>query len=70
MLGSIQNRLLTSSSNLQIYNENMSSANNRIRDLDYAEETAKIAKNRILGDASTAVLTQANMSGKDALKLV
>lgn len=70
MLGSIQNRLLTSSSNLQIYNENMSSANNRIRDLDYAEETAKIAKNRILGDASTAVLAQANLSGKDALKLV
>ncbi|MBA2406294.1 MAG: flagellin FliC [Bdellovibrionales bacterium] len=69
-LGSIQNRLITSSNNLTTYHENMSAANNRIRDVDYADESAKQARNSILGDANTAVLAQANMSGQAALKLV
>lgn len=70
ILGSIQNRLTTSSNNLAIYHENMSSANNRIRDLDYAEESAKQAKNSILSSATTSVLAQANMTGQKALKLL
>jgi len=69
-LGSIQNRLITSSNNLSVYHENMSAANNRIRDLDYAEESATQARNSILGDANTAVMAQANTSGQIALKLV
>jgi flagellin len=69
-LGSIQNRLITSSSNLSVYHENMSAANNRIRDLDYAEESATQARNSILGDANTAVMAQANTSGQIALKLI
>jgi hypothetical protein len=36
----------------------MSAANNRIRDLDYAEESATQARNSILGDANTAVMAQ------------
>lgn len=70
VLGSIQNRLLTSSNNLEIYNENMSAANSRIRDTDFAAESATQARNSIVGDASTAVLAQANMSGQNALKLL
>lgn len=69
-VGSLQNRLITSSNNLGIYHENMSAANNRIRDLDYAEESATKARNSIVSDANTAVLAQANMSGKGALKLM
>jgi flagellin len=69
-LGSIQNRLMTSSNNLNIYHENMSAANNRIRDVDYAEESAVHARNQIVGDANTAVMAQANMTGKGALKLL
>lgn len=69
-LGSIQNRLLTSSNNLMLYNENMSSANSRIRDVDFAEESAKLAKNSVLSDAGSAVLTQANTDPKTALKLL
>jgi flagellin len=69
-LGSIQNRLLTSSNNLMLYNENMNAANSRIRDTDYALESANMAKNNILGDASTAVLAQANTTGQSALKLL
>lgn len=69
-LGSIQNRLLTSSNNLMLYNENMNAANSRIRDVDFAIETANLAKNSILNDAGSAVLTQANNDPKTALKLL
>jgi len=69
-LGSIQNRLLSSSNNLNIYTENMSQANSRIRDLDYAVESTVHAKNVITNQASTAVLAQANVSGQVALKLL
>jgi flagellin len=69
-LGSVQNRLLSSSNNLGIYTQNMDSANSRIRDLDYADETAKQARNSILGQAGTAVMAQANTFGSTALKLL
>lgn len=69
-LGSIQNRLITSSNNLAIYHENMSAANNRIRDVDYAQESATKARNSILTDTNTAVMAQANMTGQGALKLL
>jgi flagellin len=69
-LGSIQNRLQTGSANLDIYTENMSAANNRIRDLDYADESAKQARNTIITSASTAVQAQANALGNNALKLL
>lgn len=70
LLGSIQNRLISSSNNLNVYHENMSAANNRIRDVDYAEQSAIHARNGILSDAATAVQVQANTTGKDALKLL
>ena len=69
-LGSIHNRLNNSSNNLSIYTENMSGANSRIRDVDFAEETSKLARNSIIESSSTAVLAQANMSGQNALKLM
>lgn len=69
-LGSIQNRLNSSSNNLSIYTENMSSANSRIRDVDYADETAKQARNSIISSAGTAVQMQANSLGQPALKLL
>jgi flagellin len=70
ILGSLQNRLVSSSNNLQIYNQNMSEANSRIRDTDYAAEAAIHAKESITQAAATSTLAQANISGKMALKLV
>lgn len=70
VLGAIQNRLTSTSNNLQTYTENMSAANSRIRDVDYAEETAKQARNQILTAAGTSVLAQANVNGQNALKLI
>lgn len=70
MLGSVQNRLQTSSNNLQIYHENMSSANSRIRDADFAVESANHARASVVSQANTAVQAQANMHGQNVLKLV
>lgn len=69
-LGALQNRLTSTSSGLQIMSENLSSANSRIRDTDYAEESAKSAKYSILSNAGTSVLSQANASGNMAMKLI
>ena len=69
-LGAIQNRLISTSNNLQTNVENLSAANSRIRDVDYADATATKAKNDILSAAGTSVLAQANMSGQNALKLI
>jgi flagellin len=70
VLGSVQNRLISTTNNLQTFTENMSAANSRIRDVDYADETAKQARNSIISAANTTVLAQANMSSQSALKLI
>ncbi len=69
-LGAIQNRLISTVNNLEVSMENLSAANSRIRDTDYASETARNAKYNILTTAGTAVLAQANASGQLALKLI
>jgi flagellin len=69
-LGAVQNRLTSTIQNLQTTNENLSAANSRIRDTDYASETAIRAKAQILGNAGTSVLAQANAQGSNALKLI
>lgn len=69
-LGAIQNRLISTSNNLAITTENLSAANSRIRDVDYADVAAENAKNNILGQAGTAVLAQANSQGQNALRLL
>lgn len=69
-LGAIQNRLVSTSNNLQITEENLSAANSRIRDVDYAQVSATNARNNILNQAGTAVLSQANAQGQNALRLI
>lgn len=69
-LGAKQNRLNSTINNLQISSENLSAANSRIRDTDYAAETARKAKNDILVNAGTSVLAQSNAQGAAALKLI
>ena len=48
----------------------MSAANSRIRDVDYAQVSAENAKNNILNQAGTSVLSQANAAGQGALRLI
>jgi len=69
-LGAVQNRLNSTIQNLQISGENLSTANSRIRDTDFADETAKNVKLNILTNAGTSVLAQSNAQGQVALKLL
>jgi flagellin len=69
-LGAKQNRLTSTIQNLQVNSENLSAANSRIRDTDYAAETAKNTKLNILNQAGTSVLAQSNAQGSNALKLI
>ena len=69
-LGAIQNRLASTSRNLETNVENLSAANSRIRDVDYAQATAQNARNNILAQAGTSVLGQANAQGQNALRLI
>lgn len=59
-LGAQQNRIEYAISNLQAQSENLTAANSRIRDTDYAAETANLTKKQIMQQAATAMLAQAN----------
>ena len=69
-LGAKQNRLNSTMNNLEVFTENLSAANSRIRDTEFAEETAKNTKLNILNNAGASVLAQANSQGAAALKLI
>lgn len=69
-LGATQNRLNVTVSNLQSATNNLSAANSRIRDVDVAEESAKMTRNNILSQAGLAVLSQANQLPSQALSLL
>ncbi|MEN9722797.1 MAG: putative flagellin protein [Pseudomonadota bacterium] len=69
-LGAMQNRLQSVVNNLAVYDENLSAARSRIYDIDMASETAEMAKNNILSQAGTSVLSQANQNPMLALKLM
>jgi flagellin len=69
-LGAVQNRLASTSNNLQVASENLSQANSRIRDTDYAFETANNTRLNILTQAGASVLAQTNMQPQIALKLL
>lgn len=69
-LGSIQNRLGSTINNLGVQVENLDTARSRIRDTDYAAETATYTQNKILQQAGTAALAQANQQPQIALNLL
>ena len=69
-LGAAQNRLESTISNQENVIENVSDARSRIKDVDYASETAKMAQQQILQQASTAMLSQANQKNSIALNLL
>ena len=69
-LGALQTRLSSSSDSLSVQSQNESSANSLIRDADMAHESALNLKSKFQLQATMSVLTQANSSGKEALKLI
>jgi len=69
-MGAIQNRLESTISNLSSVVENNSAARSRIRDTDFAVETAMMTKNQILQQAGTSILSQANQIPQAAVQLL
>lgn len=69
-LGAIQNRLSSVVNTLATSDESLSAAKSRIRDVDIASETADLTRNRILMEAGTSILGQANQAPQTALKLI
>ena len=68
--GAVQNRLMSSYRNLEVYNENLQSAEAQIRDADFAHETSQMAKLQIMQQAGLSVLTQAKMNTQGVLSLL
>ena len=69
-LGAIQNRFESTISNLQGVSENLSAARSRIRDADFAQETANLTRAQILQQAGISILAQANVSQQSVLALL
>jgi flagellin len=69
-LGASQNRLTSTIANLQNITENVTAAQGRVQDTDFAAETAQLTKSQTLQQASTAVLAQANQLPSSVLKLL
>ncbi len=69
-IGAVQNRLEFTVANLEIASENMSAAESRIMDADFASETATFTRNQIMVQAATAILAQANTMPQMALQLL
>ncbi|MBB4819079.1 flagellin [Pseudomonas alcaligenes] len=69
-LGAVQNRFDNTVSNLQNISENAASARSRIKDTDFAAETATLSKNQVLQQAGTAILAQANQLPQSVLSLL
>lgn len=69
-LGAVQSRLDNINAQLMIESENLTAANSRIRDVDVAEESTKLARNNILIQSGTAMLQQANSLPDHVLRLL
>jgi flagellin len=69
-LGALQNRFQSTIRNLSNITENVSGARGRIRDTDFASETAELTRNQIVQQASLTVLSQANQRPQAALSLL
>ncbi len=69
-LGAMQNRMESTIRNQASIAENESDARSRIRDTDFAEETANLTQQQIIQQASQSILSQANQKPQIALSLL
>ncbi|MCK5404116.1 MAG: flagellin, partial [Desulfobulbaceae bacterium] len=69
-LGSVQNQLISTISNLSATRVNIFAAESSIRDVDFAEEAANFSKLQILNQAGAFAMAQANASSQNVLTLL
>jgi flagellin len=68
--GAVQNRLDHAGASTQVYMENLTAAESRVRDVDMAAEMVTLTKNQILQQAGTSMLAQANQASQGVLSLI
>ncbi|WP_028117924.1 flagellin [Ferrimonas senticii] len=69
-LGAVQNRFNHTINNLGNIQTNVADARSRIQDVDFAKESAELAKQQVLSQSSSAMLAQANQLPQAALSLL
>ena len=69
-LGAMQNRLQTASSNLNTMNENLTSIESRIRDVDVAKEIMNLSKINLINQANQAIMVQAKSQPEAVIQLL
>ncbi|HIO37679.1 MAG TPA: hypothetical protein EYN27_01850 [Rhodospirillales bacterium] len=69
-IGSEQNKLQFTMSNLTSQTQNVEASRSSIEDADFAAEAADLAKNQILAQSATAMLTQASAISQNVLGLL
>ena len=69
-LGSVQNQLTSTISNISTTKVNVQAAESTIRDVDFAEESSNFTKMQILSQAGTFAMSQANASSQQVLSLL
>ena len=69
-LGAVQSRFDNTISNLQSSVENQTAAKGRIKDADFATESANLSRSQILSQASTAMIAQANQLSQGVMSLL
>ncbi|MDJ0917602.1 MAG: flagellin [Woeseiaceae bacterium] len=68
--GALQSRFESTITNLETVSESLTASRGRIRDADFAAETASLTKAQILQQAGVAILAQANSQPQLALSLL
>jgi flagellin len=69
-LGAISNRLDSTISNLTNITVNVEAARSGVKDADFAQESTALARGKILSQAATAMLAQANSSQQNVMQLL
>lgn len=69
-IGAMQNRLQTASSNLNTMNENLTSIESRIRDVDVAKEIINLSKINLITQANQAIMVQAKSQPEAVIQLL
>ena len=65
-----RNTIQTNIRSLQVGLENITSSESKIRDADFAAETARLSRAQILNQAGTSVLATANTNAQNVLALL
>ena len=68
--GAVENRLNSALNSMDAFAENTAAAASRIRDVDFAKETAELSKNQLMQQAGVSVLSQAKNMNQSVVNLL